>query len=186
MEDLLETIVLDIDENNELLFKVKIEGLEQAPAKIRLVCESADMGFVFTGHPLGTDDIVQFVVPALKDKLKEGTYLSRVEVMVENRYFAPVTFNVHFKKTVSVVAEAVKAPVVRLVPQVKVTATQVPTPKQVAPKTPATPARPPVSPTTPRDSTLQERYRRKVKTTGKQQGSALISELVKSFVKEQR
>lgn len=156
MDALLETIDLDIEESQELLFKVRIEGTEPTPAKVRLVCEAGDMAYVFNGHPLGTDDIVQFVLPVLKDKLKEGVYLSRVEVLVDNRYFAPVTFNINMKKAIKVVAEAVQLPQRKAtVPQVTVTATPVVVKKAPVPVVKAT------------TSTLQERYKHKLtqKTT---------------------
>lgn len=101
----LETIDLDIDDSSELLFKVKIEGTE-GQAKVRLVCESNDVDFMFSGSPLGHDDAIKFDVPSMKSKLKEGLYKSKVEVLVDNKYFVPVEFNINFKKTVQVVAES--------------------------------------------------------------------------------
>jgi hypothetical protein len=125
MEQFLETIDLDIEEANELLFKVKVEGIEQAPAKVRLVCEGGDMDLVFQGSPTPDEGVVQFMVPPLKGKLKEGQYLSRVEVLIENRYFAPVQFNINFKQAVKVVAEAIRIPAKKEVPRVSVTAVPV-------------------------------------------------------------
>jgi hypothetical protein len=122
MEQLLETITLDTEESNELLFRVKVEGVDQAPAKVRLVCESGDIAYMFNGLSAGDDGLIQFTLPVMKDKLKEGVYQSRVEVLVENRYFAPVQFQINFKKAVTVVAEAVQIPQRRIVPQVTVTA----------------------------------------------------------------
>jgi len=107
MEPMLETIDLDCEESQELLFRVKVEGAEQAPAKIRLVCESENIAYMFDGHDAGKDGLVQFNLPVMKDKLKEGVYQSRVEVLIENRYFAPVQFQINFKKTIKVMAESV-------------------------------------------------------------------------------
>ena len=121
MEPLLETIELDIEETSELTFKVKIEGIDPAPAKVRLVCEAGDMSLMFDGFPTG-GDLVQFNLPSLVGRLKEGSYVSRVEVLVENRYFAPVRFNLDLKKAVSVVAEAVNVVGHRERSTVKVTA----------------------------------------------------------------
>jgi len=121
MEQFLETIDLDNEEANELLFKVKVEGIEQSPAKVRLVCESDDMDYVFHGSPTPDEGVVQFVLPPLKGKLKEGQHLSRVEVIIENRYFAPVQFNINFKQAVKVVAEAIRIPEKKPVPKAQVT-----------------------------------------------------------------
>jgi hypothetical protein len=108
MESLLEMIELDIDESSELFFKVKIEGIDPAPTKIRLVCEAGEIAYMFDGHTTKDDGVIQFSIPSLKDKVNEGVYGSRVEVLVDNRYFAPVEFNINFKKSVSVVAESVQ------------------------------------------------------------------------------
>lgn len=125
MEPLLETIDLDIEEANELLFKVKVEGVEQAPAKVRLVCEVGDVAYMFNGHATPEEGIVQFLLPTLKGKLPEGVYPSRVEVLIENRYFAPVSFNICFKQAMKVVAEAVRLPERKAAPKVTVTAAPV-------------------------------------------------------------
>jgi hypothetical protein len=123
MEPLLETIELDREESNELLFKVKVDGLDPAPAKVRLVCEAGDVWYMFNGHATPDDGVVQFIIPPMKDKvMKEDAILSRIEVLIENRYFSPVQFQLRFKKAVTVVAEAVQVPQRKLVPQVSVTA----------------------------------------------------------------
>lgn len=107
MESMLETIDLDVEELNELLFRVQIQGADPAPAKVRMVCEGTDLGFIFDGRS-GPDGLIQFNLPVMKDRVKEGLYQARVEVLIDNRYFAPVQFQVNFKKTIKVVAESVK------------------------------------------------------------------------------
>ena len=57
MEPTLETIVLDAEENNELLFKVKVEGADNVPAKVRLVCESGELAYMFNGYSTSTDGV---------------------------------------------------------------------------------------------------------------------------------
>jgi len=121
MEQLVETIDLDIEEANELAFKIKIEGSASAPAKARLVCESSDISYMFDGYSSG-DDVVSFQLPQMKDKLKEGLYHAKVEVLIENRYFAPVQFQLNFKKTVSVVAESINFAQRPAQPKISVTA----------------------------------------------------------------
>lgn len=125
MEALLETISLDVDEASELLFKIKIEGTQPSPAKVRLVCETGDVAYMFAGHPLDDDGLVQFMLPSLKNKLKEGTYPSRIEVLIENKYFSPVQFNMTFKQTMTVMAEAVNQPQRVINQPMKVSAVQV-------------------------------------------------------------
>ena len=107
MEPLLETIDLDMEESNELAFKIKVEGTANSPAKVRLVCESSDVSYMFNGRGTSEEGVVQFVLPQMKDKLQEGTYSARVEVLIENRYFSPVQFQINFKKALKVVAESI-------------------------------------------------------------------------------
>lgn len=108
METMLETIDLDLDESNDLKFKIKLEGNVNSPAKVRLVCEGEDVSYVFKGYGTSEMDVVQFTLPRMENKIKEGIYSAKVEVLVENRYFAPLQFQINFKKSVSVVAEAMK------------------------------------------------------------------------------
>jgi len=132
MEPLLETIDLDIDESNELKFKIKLEGNVSSPAKVRLVCEDEDFAYVFKGYGTNEMDVVQFTLPNMQNKLKEGLYNAKVEVLVENRYFAPLQFQINFKKSVSVVAEVVKMVSKPNVENIKITAAPIVTAKPTA------------------------------------------------------
>lgn len=196
MEPMLETIDLDMEESNELLFKVKVEGAEQAPAKVRLVCESGDVGYTFNGRSAG-NDTVQFNLPVMKDKLKEGVYLTRVEVLIENRYFAPVQFQINFKKAVKVVAEHVTVQPRKVAPEIKVSAIPIVKPKPAPVAPPPTPA--PVAKVVEREAppparqsaqmTLKERYHSKKDELLTERGELneeAILEAAKLFVRERR
>jgi hypothetical protein len=124
MEQLTETIALDMEESNELAFKIKVEGAS-SPAKVRLVCESGDVAYMFNGRGTSDEGVVQFIIPQMKGKLQEGTYAARVEVLIENRYFSPVQFQLNFKKTVQVFAESLQLVQKVAKPEVKVTAVPV-------------------------------------------------------------
>ena len=126
MLDETATIDLDIDESNTLAFKVKIEGTEAVanPAKVRLVCEAGDVAYMFNGVPVG-DDIVEFTLPSMKEKLKEGLYTSKVEVLVDSRYFSPVEFGINFKRPIKVVAEAVTKVITKKQPEIRVSASPI-------------------------------------------------------------
>lgn len=123
MEPLTETISLDIDESNELAFRIKMEGTAAAPAKVRLVCEGEDFAYMFNGYGTGEPEVVQFTLPRMGSKISEGSYAARVEVLVENRYFAPLQFQIEFKKTLSVVAEAIQVKPRTVQSDIRVTAT---------------------------------------------------------------
>jgi hypothetical protein len=122
MEPLTETVELDIDESNELAFKIKLEGAATSPAKVRLVCEGSDFSYMFSGYGTSEPEVVQFTLPQMSSKIQEGTYSARIEVLVENRYFAPLQFQINFKKTLSVVAESVSIVSRPAKPDIKVTA----------------------------------------------------------------
>jgi hypothetical protein len=198
MEALLETIGLDAEESHELLFRVKVEGADPEPAKVRLVCESGDVGYVFAGHPTSEEGVVQFLVPVMKGRLKEGTYLSRVEVLIGSRYFAPVQFQLEFKQTMKVVAEAIHVVPKAKAPQVTVSAAPVvvakpaPTVRVEAPKPlpiaeekkPVTPQKKPATaPAAPQPRTLRERYQQK---DAQEDDADAVRRLVRSFIKEEK
>jgi hypothetical protein len=134
MEQMLETIDLDSEESNELAFRVKVEGAEQAPSKIRLVCESGELAYMFNGRTTSEDGVILFTLPSMKGKLKEGVYSSKIEVLIENRYFAPVQFNINFKKTMTVVAEAISIQPRKKPVEITVTAQPVIVAKPIVPQ----------------------------------------------------
>lgn len=106
-----ERIDLDIDRPNELTFKVVIEGDIAAGSKplIRMVCESSDVTYSFTGRPTGRD-AVAVTAPVMQGRLEEGTYKSYLEIIVDGRRFVPLDFDVRFgksKRVTGVVAEVV-------------------------------------------------------------------------------
>jgi hypothetical protein len=130
----METIELDITEANELTFKVQIEGADGVPANIRLVCEGNDVSYMFRAHANREPDTFDFVLPSMKGKLREGRYAARVEVLLENKYFSPVEFELDFKEPVKVVAEAVTRTreVQKPEPKVAITAVQVKKPESLS------------------------------------------------------
>ena len=103
----METVKLDIDKPNELLFRVTIEGLAPTSTTVRLVCEGDDgVSMMFKGKA-SSDNVVHFELPTLKGRLAEGKYMGRVEVLVEDRYFSPVQFEIDLCQPIKVVAEAI-------------------------------------------------------------------------------
>ena len=156
MEPLNETVELDLEESNDLTFKIKMEGAATSPAKVRLVCEGSDFAYMFNGYGTGEDEVVQFTLPRMDKKITEGTYNARVEVLVDNRYFAPLQFQINFKKTLSVVAESIQVVRKPSSSDIKVTASPVSVVRPVAPtatikfeQRPAAVAPPPPQPQRP-------------------------------------
>lgn len=99
----METIDLKLDEQNDLVFKVVVEGTG-APASVRMIVEDNDVSYTFSGHASGNDE-VSVSLPPLKKKLEEGTYRAKLEVIADERFFTPLEFNARFKQTVKI-AEA--------------------------------------------------------------------------------
>lgn len=179
MENLIETITLDVEEQNELAFKVKIEG-SPAPAKVRLVCEGDDLSYMFKGYS-GEDDVVQFDIPQMKNRLQEGLYNAKVEVFVENRYFTPVQFQIQFKKTVSVVAEAVKVKKQVITPEVRVSAVPIVVSRQ-QPPTPAPQQKSSQQPAPVKRPTTESVAPKKVKSAPQQDDSEDIKALIRDVL----
>ena len=102
----MDTIDLHLDNDNELLFKVVVEGTNQGTARCRLMLEKNDFSYVFNGD-VSTDGEVSVSIPTMKSNLAEGNYQAHLEVLVDDRIFVPLTFNANFKQSVKVTAEAV-------------------------------------------------------------------------------
>jgi hypothetical protein len=103
----MEAIEIKLDEQNELFFNVQVEGSSPGAVTVRLVCESEDFSAVFPGSYTDEGE-VRVVIPELKKNasFKEGKdYEAKLEVMVENRYFIPLKFDMTFKESVKVFAE---------------------------------------------------------------------------------
>lgn len=103
----MEKIDLDLDNENEMTFNVIIEGTRPGEPLCRLMIENDDMSFSMQGDFLPNSE-VSIVVPPLKGILKEGTYDSYLEVLVDDRVFIPLEMEINFEQTVKVMAETVK------------------------------------------------------------------------------
>ena len=100
-------IQIHLDEDNELRFGVAVEGAESGNVTCRMVLESRDssMGIIFPGRAAPNGE-VKVLVPSLKAFLNEGIYPMKLEVLVDDRVFTPLSMNVELKQSVKVTAEA--------------------------------------------------------------------------------
>ena len=103
----MEKIDLDLDNENEMTFNVIIEGTRPGEPLCRLMIENEDMSFSMQGDFLPNDE-VSIVIPPLKGILKEGSYDSYLEVLVDDRVFIPLEIKINFEQSVKVMAETVK------------------------------------------------------------------------------
>jgi|TARA_R110001583_G_scaffold40005_1_gene128072 hypothetical protein len=99
-------IDLDLDLNNELEFKISVEGTKPAQASCRLIFENSNFDISFTGKMTG-DNRAIVNVPPLENIIEEGTKKATLEMIVDDRLFKPLTLSVNFKKSIKVFAEAV-------------------------------------------------------------------------------
>ena len=102
----METIELDLDNENEMTFNVVIEGTRPGEPLCRLMIENEDMSFSMQGDFLPNNE-VSILVPPLKGILKEGNYDSYLEVLVDDRVFIPLEMKINFEESIKVVAESV-------------------------------------------------------------------------------
>ena len=109
---------LFIDDDNEIKFDVTIEGTDSGSVSSRLVLETKS-GFEvgFDATKMASDEI-HFLVPSLKNILKEGSTSARLEVFIDDRRFVPLDLVVNLKKSVKVEA-AVRTTRVHRSPSVK-------------------------------------------------------------------
>ena len=91
-------IQIHLDEDNELRFGVAIEGAESGDVTCRMVLESpnSSMGIIFPGRSVSNGE-VKVMVPSLKSFLNEGVYPMKLEVLVDDRVFTPLSMNVELK-----------------------------------------------------------------------------------------
>ena len=102
----MDALNLKLDHDNELLFKVMIEGTREADTQCRLMVERDEYSYAFPGEIQESGEVV-VIIPALEKAMKEGTYDAKLEVIVDDRVFEPLKFHAEFTKSVKVTAESV-------------------------------------------------------------------------------
>ena len=116
----MQKIDLDLDKDNELVFKLSIVGSSPATSESRFMLESGAYSLSFPASKLENGEVT-VQIPSLEKVLKEGTYSAVLEVIVDDRVFKPIELTTEFKKSLSVVAESV----VKRRPKTSVTASSV-------------------------------------------------------------
>ena len=106
----MSAIDLMLDEENELTFQLNVEGTRPADeASARLVLINEDMSLVFDAQKFSNGE-VSIILPPLNHVLREGKYEMDLEVIVDDRYFRPLTLEGNFEKSIVITAEAVVKP----------------------------------------------------------------------------
>ncbi len=108
MIDNNENIKINLTEKTELTFTVQIEAPELSKPEFRFViCESDDDAHMFAGRS-SSDGEINVIVPPMKQRLSEGTYNARLEVVINDKYFVPLELGVEFAQPIHVQVESVK------------------------------------------------------------------------------
>ena len=108
---------LFIDDDNEIKFDVMIEGTDSGSVSSRHIKESgAGFEVGFDASKVSGNEIY-FVVPNLKNVLREGNTPARLEIFIDDRRFIPLDMTVALKKSVKVEA-AVKTNRITRTPKV--------------------------------------------------------------------
>ena len=103
----MQSINLDLDKENELVFKLSVEGTRAASVTSRFLIESDRFSLFFPAKSSSRNEVT-VLVPPLDNVISEGNYVSSLEVIIDDKVFKPMNINTEFKKTVSVVAEVVQ------------------------------------------------------------------------------
>jgi hypothetical protein len=102
----MNSIDLNLDLDNELEFKISVEGTKPAKADCRLIFENDKFDMSFNGIIEGGNRAV-VKIPPLDNILEEGMKTATLEMIVDDRIFRPLTLDVNFKKSIKISAEAV-------------------------------------------------------------------------------
>tara|TARA_B100000123_G_C25641102_1_gene388849 strand:+ start:252 stop:746 length:495 start_codon:yes stop_codon:yes gene_type:complete len=92
-----------LDTDNELAFSLEIEGAEDSSVRSQFIIEGPKgINLSFAGTTSKGEVFVE--VPSLKGIVKEGTYDTRLEVIVDDRIFVPLQLEALIKQSVKVEA----------------------------------------------------------------------------------
>ena len=94
----MEVIELNLDRENDLQFRVVVEGA--GARSVRLLIENEGMNLSFPGRMNG--DVVDVTVPPIKSVLGEGKYTASLEVIAEDRFFEPLRFEVDLSESIKI------------------------------------------------------------------------------------
>jgi hypothetical protein len=106
----MEAIDLHLDQDNELTFKVSLEGTDQADLRYQFILEGDRVEYGFPGS-IDESGEITVIVPPLKRALNEGAFSSRLEVIVDDRIFTPLRMISQLKASVKIQAESIARPV---------------------------------------------------------------------------
>tara|TARA_R110001583_G_scaffold49026_4_gene153596 strand:- start:27 stop:734 length:708 start_codon:yes stop_codon:yes gene_type:complete len=118
---IVQLLDLDLDKENELIFKLSVMGTKPATTKSRFLLEYDNFSLSFPAKNLPEGE-VSVLIPPLENIILEGRYNGSLEVIIDEKVvFTPMKVTTDFKKSVNIVAEVVT----NRRPETKVTVSQV-------------------------------------------------------------
>jgi hypothetical protein len=105
----MDAIDLHLDEDNELTFRVSLEGTDQADLRYQFILEGDRVEYGFPGS-IDKSGEITVIVPPMKRALNEGAFSSRLEVIVDDRIFTPLRMISQLKASVKIQAESIARP----------------------------------------------------------------------------
>lgn len=102
----MDSVKINLGRENVLTFNLKISGVRSRDTKVstRFICEDVGLEYAFPGHAENGNIVVE--IPPMRGKITEGLYPAKIEVVVGDRVFTPLSINAKFERDISVVAEA--------------------------------------------------------------------------------
>lgn len=122
------------DQPQELIFEIKIEGSKEEPSEVRFVIESQTVDgkevldvFSIICRAVRENDAIKVYIPRLLNLLRAGAHNARLEVVLENRLFIPLSEEVMIEEPISVQVQKETPAVVETIekPEITVTLTNV-------------------------------------------------------------
>jgi hypothetical protein len=108
----MDAIDLHLDEDNELTFRVSLEGTDQAELRYQFILEGDRVEYCFPGS-IDKRGEITVIVPPMKRALNEGAFSSRLEVIVDDRIFTPLRMISQLKASVKIQAESIVRPAIQ-------------------------------------------------------------------------
>lgn len=102
-------IKLDLEDAHQLAFSIEISGDKNSfsgeTPTVRLVCETKEgYSYNFSGEFVGKGE-VEVTIPKMLGRIQPGELNACLEVVVDGKFFKPLTFGLGFSEPMNVVAE---------------------------------------------------------------------------------
>lgn len=110
-------ILAQIDPNHseELTFNININGTNENPSDIRFIIEGIKFGdegvrdvFAIICKVVRSDDVLKVKIPRLLKLVRSGTYNARLEVVLEDRIFTPLSEQIEIVEPIGVTVKECK------------------------------------------------------------------------------